>query len=50
MVTGGTPKPTEKLLRHIFDDAPTVTILVPGDAVMEVSIATAREGGAESAT
>ena len=50
MVTGGTPKPTAKLLRHIFDDAPTVTILVPGDAVMEVSIATAREGGAESAT
>ena len=50
LVTGGTPKPTDKLLRHIFDDAPTVTILVPGDAGMEVSIATAREGCAESAT
>jgi len=50
LVTGGTPKPTDKLLRHIFDDVPTVTILVPGDAVMEVSIHKASEGGAENAT
>lgn len=50
VVAGGTPKPTDKLLQHIFDAAPTVTILLPGDATMEVSIETEAEGGAENAT